>query len=139
MTIVGFNFTHINVEKDSSAKGKINISNNVSVKDVETADLFLGDQKQNGLKFIFNFISTYEPKFGKIELKGEIMFVDDEKKIKEVMDEWKKNKKVKKEIMTGIFNTILTKCNIQSLILSQTVNLPPPIPMPKVSDKKKND
>ena len=34
--------------------------------------------------------------------------------------------------MAGLLNTILTKCNVQALILSQEVNLPPPIPMPKV-------
>ena len=35
-----------------------------------------------------------------------------------------------------IINSILTKCNIQSIILSNTVNLPPPVPMPKVNTKE---
>jgi hypothetical protein len=34
--------------------------------------------------------------------------------------------------MENILNSILTKCNIQALILSQDVNLPSPIPLPKV-------
>ncbi|MCF7861053.1 hypothetical protein K9M79_02320 [Candidatus Woesearchaeota archaeon] len=134
MTIVGFNFTKINVEKDPNAKGKIKINNNVSVKNVEKADLFLGDQKQSGMKFLFLFTSKYDPGFGKIELEGEVLYLEEDEKIKEVLAEWKKNKKIGKEIMTNIFNSILTRCNIQALILSQTVNLPPPIPMPKVSE-----
>jgi hypothetical protein len=34
--------------------------------------------------------------------------------------------------MSAILNTVLTKCNIEALILSQEVNLPSPIPLPKV-------
>jgi hypothetical protein len=136
MTIVGFNFTKINVEKDTTAKGKIKINNNVSVKNVEKADLFLGEQKQSGIKFLFQFTSKYDPGYGKIELEGEVLSLKDENKIKEILEEWKNNKKIGKETMTDIFNSILTRCNIQALILSQTVNLPPPIPMPKVSETK---
>jgi len=43
-----------------------------------------------------------------------------------------KDKKLPKEIMAGLLNTKLTKCNIQALILSQEINLPAPIPLPKV-------
>ena len=52
------------------------------------------------------------------------------------MKGWKKNKAIPKEAMTAVINTALTKCNIQALILSQQVNLPPPIPLPKVGAKK---
>ena len=31
-----------------------------------------------------------------------------------------------------LLNSILNKCNVQALILSQDINLPPPIPLPKV-------
>ncbi|MBI2658791.1 hypothetical protein HYX05_01660 [Candidatus Woesearchaeota archaeon] len=58
--------------------------------------------------------------------------MEDPKKIKELLASWKKDKKVPKELMAGLLNTILTKCNIQALILSQEINLPAPIPMPKV-------
>ena len=34
--------------------------------------------------------------------------------------------------MTTLLNALLAKCNVQALILSQDVNLPPPIPLPKV-------
>ena len=45
----------------------------------------------------------------------------------------KKEKKLNKDVAEKIINNILTKCNIQSIILSNTVNLPPPVPMPKVN------
>jgi len=45
--------------------------------------------------------------------------------------------KVPKDIMSGVLNTVLTKCNIEALILSQKVNLPPPIPLPSVRQEAK--
>ena len=51
MAIVGFNFTKMNVEKNKAVEGKININNNVSIKDVEENELSLGKSKQKGVKF----------------------------------------------------------------------------------------
>ena len=37
MAIVGFNFTKILAEKNSGIKGKVDIKNNISVKNVESS------------------------------------------------------------------------------------------------------
>tara|TARA_Y100000310_G_scaffold343842_1_gene453427 strand:- start:24 stop:467 length:444 start_codon:yes stop_codon:yes gene_type:complete len=131
--IVGFNFTKIVAEKKESIKGKVDVNNNVSVKNVEETDFSMGTKKQKGLKFEFEFISKYEPKIGSILFEGDVLYVDEEKEIKDILKSWKSDKKIKKEIMGGILNTVLTKSNVQALILSQQINLPPPIPMPKVN------
>jgi len=132
MTIVSFNFTKIEAEKKEATKGKVNINNNVSINNVEEKDLALGSQKQKVLNFTFEFISSYNPNAGTIKLLGSVLFMDESKKVKEILDGWKKDKKVPKDIMAKILNVILNKSNIQALILSEQVNLPPPIPMPKV-------
>jgi hypothetical protein len=133
MAIVGFEFTKINVHKKETAKGKINISNNVGIVDVKKSDLELGKTKQSGIKFIFDYRSNYEPDFAKIELGGVILYLTDEKSASQIVADWEKEKKLSKDIAEKIVNAILTKCNIQSIILSNTVNLPPPVPMPKVN------
>jgi len=132
MTIVGFSFTKIEVEKKKLAGGRINISNNVTIKDIVDTNLSLGTEKQKAIKFIFEFLSKYEPEIGKIGFVGEVLFLDDAAKIKKIVDEWKKDKKIEKNLMGAILNSVLTKCNVQALILSQEVNLPSPIPLPKV-------
>ena len=132
MTILGFNFNQIKVSKKEGIKGKINIKSNVTIKDIKENDLSLGDKSQNALKFVFEFSSKYEPDFGEIVLGGDLLFMESSNKTKTIMDDWKKSKKIPKDIMAGILNTVLTKCNIEALILSQKVNLPPPIPMPSV-------
>jgi hypothetical protein len=132
MTIVGFNFTKIEGEKKELTKGKININNNVAITNVDEKNISLGSEKQKVLAFTFEFKSSYDPNIGAIKLIGDVLYMDDSKKVKEILDSWKKNKKLSKEIMSKILNTILNKCNIQALILSEQINLPPPIPLPKV-------
>jgi hypothetical protein len=133
MAIVGFEFTKINVHKSETAQGKINISNNVGIVDIQRSDLQIGKAKQTGMRFIFEYKSKYEPGFAEIELGGIILYLTDDKNAKEILDAWEKEKKVKKDVAEKIINAILTKCNIQSIILSNTVNLPPPVPMPHVN------
>lgn len=135
MTIVSFNFLSINAEKKNAIKGKVNINNNVTIKDVEEKDLSLGVNKQQSLRFIFEFISKYDPNVGSITLTGDVLFIEEAKKIKEILDGWKKNKKLPKEVTSKVLNTILAKCNVQALILSEQLNLPPPIPLPKIQIK----
>ena len=131
--IVGFGFTKLSAERKEAAKGKIDINNNVTIKDVQEDSFSLGkDKQQNVLRFIFEFTSKYEPSVGTILFQGDLLYMEDQKAVKEILNGWKKDKKIPKEIMAGLLNTILTKCNVQALILSQEVNLPSPIPLPKV-------
>lgn len=140
MAIVGFNFNKIDVEKKESKGGKVNIRNNVTVKDIIETDISLGTQKQNAIKFIFEFSSSYEPNIGNITFGGDVLFIESAENTKKILDRWKKNKTTEQAIMSNVLNTVLSKCNVQALILSQEVNLPSPIPLPKVkmeSPKKK--
>jgi hypothetical protein len=137
MTIVGFNFSKLSAEKKEMTKGKISVSNNVSVSNVNEKKISLANDKQMVLAFTFKFTSKYEPDIGSISFVGDILLMEDSKKAKEILDGWKKDKKLPKEVMTGILNTVLNKCNVQALILSEQINLPPPIPLPKLQPVQK--
>lgn len=130
--IAGFNFTKINAEKTEVARGKISVNNNVTLKEVVESDVSFGKQKQNAVSFKFEFTSQYDPSIGLIKFEGDVLYIDEPKYIKEILASWKNEKKIKKELMAGIINVILTKCNIEAMILSQQINLPSPIPLPKV-------
>lgn len=137
MAIIGSSFTKINAEKKAPAKGKINISNNASIKSVEEYPL-PGKTNQKGLKFTFAFASKYEPNIGEINIEGNVILLLEAKKGEEVIAKWEKDKKLPKEVMTPVLNTALTKCNIQALILSRDIGLPPPIPLPKIKVEQKS-
>ena len=138
MSIIGFNFKKISAEKDNKVTGKINIKNNLSIKNVEQEKLSLG-KSEDVLSFNFRYSVDYEPQVGKIVLEGNILCMEDPKKVKSILDSWKKDKKIPEDIAPPILNTILARCNIKSLTISQDLNLPPHIRLPivKNSESKK--
>ena len=107
--IIGFNFSKIEAERSPQVKGKISVKNNVQIKGIESSDLFLGKSKQAGVRFNFEYTSEYEPNAGKIVLTGDVLAVDEDAKVKEIVDGWKKSKKVETEIMAHVLNNILNK------------------------------
>lgn len=135
MPIVGLSFGKIVVEKHKPVKGGVKVNNNVALKDVEKTDLQVGPNKQGAVKFHFEFTAKYEPKIGDMTMNGFLTFVEKPDKIKEILTQWEKEKKLPKEIMGGVLNTVLSRCNVEALIFAREVNLPPPIPLPKVQVK----
>ena len=134
MAIVGFNFNRMNAERKGGVKGKINISNNVAIKSIEEHNISIEKSKQNSLKFKFEFTSKFEPEIGSITLEGDVLLIEEAKKAKDILDSWKKDKKVPKDVMTDVLNTILARCNVEAILLSREISLPPPIPLPKVDN-----
>ncbi|MBI2103144.1 hypothetical protein HYT55_04850 [Candidatus Woesearchaeota archaeon] len=131
MTIVKINLHKVNAERNLSAKGgQIKINNNVSIKDVEDLSFVVDGKK--GLKVTFAFNCSYEPNLGKIDVEGQVLYVDGDKKVSKAKAEWEKDKRIPAEVMEEIINAALHKGNIQAIKISEEVNLPSPLPLPKV-------
>lgn len=138
MTIVKINLHKVHAERNLEGKGgQIRINNNVSIKDVEDMDFAVEGKK--GLKFTFAFNCSYEPDFGKIEVEGQVLFVEEEAKAKEAKESWDKDKKIPMPIMEQIVNAALHKGNIQAIKISEDVSLPSPLPLPKVKPAPQAD
>ena len=131
MTIIGYNFTKVKAEKKSAARGKININNGIKITEVKESDLTL-DKSRKGLKVEVEFTSSYDPDVGSILLLGEVLLILESKKTDDIIKVWKEKKVMPQEITTSVLNVALTKSNVQALILSQLINLPPPVQLPKV-------
>ncbi len=129
-------FSKIVAEKLAPAQGKVSVSNNVTITDVKKADFVVGTVKQDCLRFSFTFTSKAEPSVGNIELSGDVIYLTTEENVKEALKAWEDKKPIKKEILGVVINNVLKKCNIEALILSQTMNLPAPIRLPTASVKE---
>jgi|TARA_Y100000310_G_scaffold338661_1_gene428998 hypothetical protein len=130
--IIGFHFTKILIEQQNQLKGKVGISNGVDITNI-TEQKYSLKNKQKALTFQFTFTVDYKKDIGNITLNGDVMYLLNEKRYKQVLDLWKKNKKIPPEESMIILNRVLHKCNIKALELSQELNLPPHIPLPKVN------
>jgi len=134
MTIVGFNYEKLSVEKkeEEVKKGSdFKVTYNVSIKDMQDYEIKLQD-KQKALKFTFEFSIKYTPQIGSLDMGGSIIYTEDKNKIKEIKEHWEEKKDVPDEIKAQLINLIFRRSNIKALLLAQEVNLPPHIPMPKI-------
>ena len=135
MGILGSNYTKIHVEKRAPIKGKININSNILLIDAKKVELSWGKTKQNALRVEFEFKITYEPKTADITLNGELLYMAAPEAVEEMEKLWVKEKRLPKETTTEILNHLLSKCNLEALLLTREMNLPPPFPLPKVTPK----
>ncbi|MBI4152995.1 hypothetical protein HY497_00595 [Candidatus Woesearchaeota archaeon] len=137
MTIVGVNIVKISAEKNiNSTADKVGINNNITVKEVAEKDFSLGNAKQKGLRFRFEFNCKYTPDIGGIDLEGDVLFLGNEEQAKNITKEWKEKKRLPADMMEPVLNSALNKCNIEALKISQDINLPSPIPMPRIEHGK---
>ncbi|MBR9693310.1 hypothetical protein GOV07_05300 [Candidatus Woesearchaeota archaeon] len=136
MAIVGFSFTSISAEKKAAARGNVKINNNVVIKDVKDANLNMATGKK-GVRVHFGFQTIYDPEIGNIAFEGDVILLEDTKAAEKILESWKKEKHLPKELMPPILNHILERANVQALIMARDIGLPSPIPMPKVTAEQK--
>ena len=134
MPVISFNIERLLAEKNSQVTKDTKVENNMRINNVS-----LVPQRGNILKFEFEFTTEYKPDVGNLKINGHLLYTEEDKKIKEIIDVWRKSKKLSKEVMASITNFILIKCNIRALDLSEQINLPPHIklPMLDITPKKK--
>jgi len=131
MSIVGFNFTKINAERKNAIVGTVNISNNIQLKDVSEAKLGLGGDR-GALRISFAFRSEYVPELASIAFEGDVLILVEQKVQASILEQWKTSKQLPRQIAEQMINHILDRCNIQALLVSKDLNLPSPVPLPKV-------
>ena len=135
MTVLGIAFTKLGVEKTGKVQGSVNVQSNANIVSVEKLDVNIGTKKDEALKFVFSFTAVYQPNIAKISIDGEVVWLDKPDEVDKIIKGWKKDKKIPKEVMSPVLNTVLSKSNIEALILSRELNLPPPIQLPRVEIK----
>ncbi|MBU0929451.1 MAG: hypothetical protein KJ623_00055 [Nanoarchaeota archaeon] len=137
MPILGFNITKINAEKKNEVNQKVDIASDLKISKVSEEKVFL-DKAQTALRFDFDFIVNYNPNIGTINLSGFILYVEGEESAKKILDSWKKNKTIEPDLMEKLFNSILLRCNIKTLLITQELNLPPHVRLPMVVAEKES-
>jgi hypothetical protein len=130
MSIVGFNFTKINAERKLTVVGNVNITNNIQLKDVQEAKIGIVDR--GALRISFSFTSDYAPGLATILLEGDVLVLVDSKHSASILAGWKNGKQLPNDLAAQVMNHMLDRCNVQALLISKDLNLPSPVPLPKV-------
>ncbi|MEM3373675.1 MAG: hypothetical protein QXE31_00490 [Candidatus Woesearchaeota archaeon] len=138
MAIIGFHFTKMSVERKKQPSGKINVKNNVILTDIKEANV-ISNVKQKAIEFKFAYNTIYEPEIASLSLEGALVFVGNDELVNKALETWNKEKKLVEEIIPEVYNYLLEKCSIEALILAKEMNLPPHVPLPKVSSEKQSE
>jgi len=128
MSMIAFNFTNISAERRVSRVAKYPVKNSTNIVDVK--EMPLG--KQKALLFAFTNTINYEPSVGSITLSGDVLFLSNDEEAKKVVADFAKTKKVDVKYAEAVYNTVLSRSTVQSLILARDVGLPAPMQMPRV-------
>ncbi len=134
MNILNVNFNEINAKRENKPKGQININNNIKIENIEDSKIGAADKKK-GVKISFKFSTDYEPGYAHIELKGSLLLLEDAKKAKEMLDNWKNKKNLNQDYGKTIIQAIMNRSLIETVIISREIDLPTPIRLPTVTDK----
>ncbi len=130
MRIIGFNLTKILAEKQEKAKEKVQIDQNINIRDISEEKIPISDEK--ALKISFSLTIVYSDNYAKIEFDGNVLILVDKNELKKFLDAWK-NKKIPEQERIPVFNFIMSKCNIKSLVLEDEMALPLHLPLPRLS------
>jgi len=130
MRIIGFNLTKISIQRKEKQEQKVQINQNIDIKDIKEEDIPIS--KDKAIKITFNLTIDYSDNFAKIEFEGSVLILPNKEELKKFMDAWK-SKKIPDNTRIPLFNFIMGKCNIKALALEDEMNLPLHIPMPRIS------
>ena len=132
MQVIGFNIEKIEAEKNLQEIKDLKVRYNANIKNLSLEEMNIG-KKQEVLKVNFEFKVEYEPNIGNISFTGNVLILEDPKKARTTIEQWNKEKDASSPFSIQIINIILVRANIKALMIAQEVNLPPHIPLPRVS------
>jgi len=136
MPVVGIVLREMKGKRIADYNGVMNINSNSAIKDVEEIDLPAVGRR--GIKVNFEFKTDYQTEksntFADIIITGDVLWLVEDAST--IIKNWKKDKKLPEDISLQTINTILRKCATKALVLSEDLNLPPPIALPFATRKE---
>jgi len=135
MTVIGLTFTSMEASRtDKPVQGEIQV--NTSPKIVEVKEIDVKRLGKKTLSMGFEFDTDYSPGYGNLKLKGNVMFIGE--KNDEILEQWKKDKKLPDDISVEVLNHLFRKCLVKAAQLADDIQLPPPINIPVVKSESES-
>lgn len=128
MVKVNVSITNVSAERFWDTQRSIppiKINTNLNLVEVEK-------KRKDFLEVPFVLTINYNPSIAQISLKGKAMVKGKKGEIQEIHRGYKNKKPPPKAVVQSISNVAF----VESVLISKTLNIPPPIPLPKIPPKK---
>ncbi len=136
MPVVGMSIDSINAKKYAEVTVGVKVNSNTNLKGVKEQSIPGLDKK--ALTIEFDFLTQYmdkkEKKVAEFIIGGSVLVVD--MKHKDIIERWNKEKKLPEDLSLQVVNLIFNKCAKKSIILSDDLQLPSPVPLPFAKKSK---
>ncbi len=123
------NLTYISAEKlmDPSEVGpaQVHVSTNVNVIGLEF--------KKESLVIPFVVSITYSPSVAQISMRGQAVILGEDEELRKIEGDYKNKSPPPPQILQAITNASL----IEATIVSRSLNIPPPVPLPSIPQQQK--
>jgi len=73
-----------------------------------------------------------EQKLAELHITGEVVYDTEEKEAKKILHEWDKKRKIEPALLQMFMQAAINIAQIQAISIAKDMNLPCPIPLPKV-------
>lgn len=134
MPIIGLGFSAFEARKEGgSVQEEVKVNSAPRITDVK--EVSVPNLSKKAISIDFEFMTRYDPDFASITIKGSIMYMAD--KNKAILDEWKKDKHLPEKVSLEVLNYLFRRCLLKASLLAEDLQLPPPMPMPRITPKKK--
>ncbi len=101
----------------------IQINTNINVVGME--------KKQDGsLEVPYVLTIAYNPSIAQMTLKGNAYAIGDKEELEKVLKDYEQKKPPAQVIIQSISNVVF----LESVLISRTLNIPPPIPLPQIAE-----
>lgn len=104
----------------------IQINTNINVVGMER-------KPDASLEVPFVLSITYNPSIAQISLKGNAFVIGEQAEVEKVLNDYEQKKPPAQIIIQSISNVVF----IESVLISRTLNIPPPIPLPQIPEAGK--
>ncbi|MBI5228416.1 hypothetical protein HY988_07530 [Candidatus Micrarchaeota archaeon] len=116
------------MEVTGNKKSMENISGlniNITLEDVQQA-------KDGNLELTYIYMATYEKDVGNLKIKGVILAKEDDKLTKEIIDAWKKNKRVVDSYAETVLGAVNYSGSANGTLVARVLGLTAPLIPPRI-------
>lgn len=130
MPVIGFSFRSMEAKrKKETSSAEIKINSTPTVTDIREINVpTLGNKK--ALTFDFEFITQYDPDIAEIKIGGNVIYLSE--KNSAILRQWKSKKKIPEDVSIEVLSHLFRRCLIRAANIADDLQLPPPLPMPRV-------
>ncbi len=134
MPVIGLSFNSVEAKRTKkSVKSEIKVNSTPTVTGINEMNVpSLGNRK--ALSLDFEFLTKYDPEVAEIKMGGSVIYLSD--KNAAILKKWKKEKKISEDVSIEILNHLFRRCLIRVANIADDLQLPPPLPMPRVAPKQ---